>query len=244
MNVCLWLTVLEVMQFARDAHMAEGWMIAQEPYLKNENLGVSCFLFFPFFFLSRFYDKFRGSSKNCQVISHQIEKERINCKAFKRQWLLANLRCKLNVSCFSLSVLLDRSQWSRTAFGETRKLRETSKHSRRTIPCVGAPHNGNVWILLVMYGRFNHFIISWSLTLLEKPSNYCNHKNKCRFVCAYTKYQPTILPFWVLNSCCMYLCTIKYLVGKDDFGARDPSNRKSVFCYLVASAKKRGIMLF
>lgn len=73
------------MQFARDAHMAEGWMIAQEPYLKNENLGVSCFLFFPFFFLSRFYDKFRGSSKNCQVISHQIEKERINCKAFKRQ---------------------------------------------------------------------------------------------------------------------------------------------------------------
>lgn len=31
--------VLEVMQFARDAHMAEGWMIAQEAYLKNENLG-------------------------------------------------------------------------------------------------------------------------------------------------------------------------------------------------------------
>ncbi|KAJ7388705.1 hypothetical protein OS493_036144 [Desmophyllum pertusum] len=31
--------VLEVMQFARDAHMAEGWMIAQESYLKNENLG-------------------------------------------------------------------------------------------------------------------------------------------------------------------------------------------------------------
>ena len=29
------------MQFARDAHMAEGWMIAQESYLKNENLGVS-----------------------------------------------------------------------------------------------------------------------------------------------------------------------------------------------------------
>ena len=40
-NVCLWFAVLEVMQFARDAHMAEGWMIAQEPYLKNENLGVS-----------------------------------------------------------------------------------------------------------------------------------------------------------------------------------------------------------
>lgn len=34
-------TVLEVMQFARDAHVAEGWMIAQEQYLKNENLGVS-----------------------------------------------------------------------------------------------------------------------------------------------------------------------------------------------------------
>lgn len=41
-HVYLWSTVLEVMQFARDAHMAEGWMIAQEPYLKNENLGVSC----------------------------------------------------------------------------------------------------------------------------------------------------------------------------------------------------------
>jgi len=63
------------MQFARDAHMAEGWMIAQEPYLKNENLGVSCFLLFLFFSLSRFYDKFRGLSENCQ--------ERINCKALK-----------------------------------------------------------------------------------------------------------------------------------------------------------------
>ena len=40
-HVSFWSTVLEVMQFARDAHMAEGWMIAQEPYLKNENLGVS-----------------------------------------------------------------------------------------------------------------------------------------------------------------------------------------------------------
>ena len=29
------------MQFARDAHMAEGWMISQEPYLNTENLGVS-----------------------------------------------------------------------------------------------------------------------------------------------------------------------------------------------------------
>lgn len=38
------------MQFARDAHMAEGWMIAQEPYLKNENLGVSD-LFYYFSFL-------------------------------------------------------------------------------------------------------------------------------------------------------------------------------------------------
>lgn len=38
------------MQFARDAHMAEGWMIAQEPYLKNENLGVSVSLFFFFYF--------------------------------------------------------------------------------------------------------------------------------------------------------------------------------------------------
>ncbi|XP_031552905.1 spectrin beta chain, non-erythrocytic 1-like isoform X2 [Actinia tenebrosa] len=32
--------ILEVMQFARDAHLAEGWLISQESYLKNENLGV------------------------------------------------------------------------------------------------------------------------------------------------------------------------------------------------------------
>ena len=41
MPVFFRVTVLEVMQFARDAHMAEGWMIAQEGYLKSENLGVS-----------------------------------------------------------------------------------------------------------------------------------------------------------------------------------------------------------
>lgn len=40
MPVFFRVAVLEVMQFARDAHMAEGWMIAQEGYLKSENLGV------------------------------------------------------------------------------------------------------------------------------------------------------------------------------------------------------------
>lgn len=59
-NLRLWLTVLEVMQFARDAHMAEGWMIAQEPYLKNENLGVSDFLFLFVSFVWSFF----GSTKN------------------------------------------------------------------------------------------------------------------------------------------------------------------------------------
>lgn len=29
------------MQFARDAHLAEGWVMAQETTLKTENLGVS-----------------------------------------------------------------------------------------------------------------------------------------------------------------------------------------------------------
>lgn len=28
--------VLEVMQFARDAHQAEGWLMTQEPYLRKE----------------------------------------------------------------------------------------------------------------------------------------------------------------------------------------------------------------
>ena len=45
------------MQFARDAHMAEGWMIAQEPYLKNENLGVCRFN-------PRFQEGFREINEN------------------------------------------------------------------------------------------------------------------------------------------------------------------------------------
>jgi spectrin beta len=34
-------TVLEVYQFARDAAVAEGWLMAQEPYLVSHDLGVS-----------------------------------------------------------------------------------------------------------------------------------------------------------------------------------------------------------
>lgn len=51
-NMCLCFLVLEVMQFARDAHLAEGWIITQESYLKNQNLGVSTSLplFLPFVF--------------------------------------------------------------------------------------------------------------------------------------------------------------------------------------------------
>jgi len=33
--------VLEVYQFARDAAVAEAWLMAQEPYLMNQELGVS-----------------------------------------------------------------------------------------------------------------------------------------------------------------------------------------------------------
>lgn len=33
--------VLEVYQFARDAAVAEAWLIAQEPYLMSTELGVS-----------------------------------------------------------------------------------------------------------------------------------------------------------------------------------------------------------
>lgn len=32
--------VLEVYQFARDAAVAEAWLIAQEPYLMSQELGV------------------------------------------------------------------------------------------------------------------------------------------------------------------------------------------------------------
>lgn len=34
------LSVLEVYQFARDAAVAEAWLIAQEPYLMSQELGV------------------------------------------------------------------------------------------------------------------------------------------------------------------------------------------------------------
>ncbi len=37
--------ILEVYQFARDAAVAEAWLIAQDPYLKSEELGVSDILF-------------------------------------------------------------------------------------------------------------------------------------------------------------------------------------------------------
>jgi len=39
--LCVYITVLEVYQFARDAAVAEAWLIAQEPYLMNQELGVS-----------------------------------------------------------------------------------------------------------------------------------------------------------------------------------------------------------
>lgn len=35
----LFLLVLEVYQFARDAAVAEGWLVAQEPYLLSSELG-------------------------------------------------------------------------------------------------------------------------------------------------------------------------------------------------------------
>jgi hypothetical protein len=35
------VSVLEVYQFARDAAVAEAWLIAQEPYLMSQELGVS-----------------------------------------------------------------------------------------------------------------------------------------------------------------------------------------------------------
>lgn len=37
--------VLEVYQFARDAAVAEAWLIAQEPYLMSTELGVSIIRF-------------------------------------------------------------------------------------------------------------------------------------------------------------------------------------------------------
>lgn len=41
MCYCSLFTVLEVYQFARDAAVAETWLIAQEPYLLSLELGVS-----------------------------------------------------------------------------------------------------------------------------------------------------------------------------------------------------------
>jgi len=36
-----WWLVLEVYQFARDAAVAEAWLIAQEPYLLSSDLGYT-----------------------------------------------------------------------------------------------------------------------------------------------------------------------------------------------------------
>lgn len=35
------VSVLEVYQFARDAAVAEAWLVAQDPYLLSQELGVS-----------------------------------------------------------------------------------------------------------------------------------------------------------------------------------------------------------
>lgn len=48
-NLCffyIFYIVLEVYQFARDAAVAEAWLVAQEPYLMSTELGVSSFLTF------------------------------------------------------------------------------------------------------------------------------------------------------------------------------------------------------
>jgi len=51
--------ILEVYQFARDAAVAEAWLIAQDPYLKSEELGVSSLIsyFLQRFVLSLFFSK-------------------------------------------------------------------------------------------------------------------------------------------------------------------------------------------
>jgi hypothetical protein len=41
------VSVLEVYQFARDAAVAEAWLIAQEPYLMSQELGVSFHFLLP-----------------------------------------------------------------------------------------------------------------------------------------------------------------------------------------------------
>jgi len=40
----MFIAVLEVYQFARDAAVAEAWLIAQEPYLMSQELGVSSYI--------------------------------------------------------------------------------------------------------------------------------------------------------------------------------------------------------
>lgn len=44
-NIYFFAIVLEVYQFARDAAVAEAWLIAQEPYLMSQELGVSNYLY-------------------------------------------------------------------------------------------------------------------------------------------------------------------------------------------------------
>ena len=49
--------ILEVYQFARDAAVAEAWLIAQDPYLKSEDLGVSVSIrnIYPIYYLHYYF---------------------------------------------------------------------------------------------------------------------------------------------------------------------------------------------
>ena len=58
--------ILEVYQFARDAAVAEAWLMAQDPYLKSEELGVRGFSIFCTvdFFLDFCFEKENMSRQN------------------------------------------------------------------------------------------------------------------------------------------------------------------------------------
>ena len=63
--------ILEVYQFARDAAVAEAWLIAQDPYLKSEDLGVKMKSIFSIVWYIKQILCFQPSRIQCMILFFQ-----------------------------------------------------------------------------------------------------------------------------------------------------------------------------
>ena len=107
--------ILEVYQFARDAAVAEAWLMAQDPYLKSEELGVSLI-----FFCLKMYNTSLAFLKRPDfkivIFERPIGVDLLCCLAGESQEEISNILeiTFLRSRCFSywktLSILLQATQ--------------------------------------------------------------------------------------------------------------------------------------